>query len=169
MPDNRDRSRRARRSIARYRDDIPAGGRRSQDAKTGVALVLPFVSEFRAAAEAMPKGMTFLTLKGHTFKPGDFSQWFARACRAAGIPSGYAAHGLRKAACRRLAEAGCSASVIAAITGHKTLRAVEVYVRAADQARLARMGAEAVAAAFGQENGVKTSAVNPALPVSKKG
>ena len=29
-------------------------------------------------------------------------------------------HGLRKAMCRRLAEAGCSASQIAAISGHKT-------------------------------------------------
>ncbi|MFX6357469.1 tyrosine-type recombinase/integrase, partial [Acinetobacter baumannii] len=48
------------------------------------------------------------------------------------------AHGLRKAAARRLAEAGCSASEIAAITGHKTLAEVERYTRAADQERLAR-------------------------------
>ena len=36
------------------------------------------------------------------------------------------------------AEAGCSASEIAAITGHKTLAEVERYTRAADQERLAR-------------------------------
>ena len=48
------------------------------------------------------------------------------------------AHGLRKAAARRLAEAGCSASEIAAITGHRTLAEVERYTRAADQERLAR-------------------------------
>ena len=45
---------------------------------------------------------------------------------------------MRKAAARRLAEAGCSASEIAAITGHKTLAEVERYTRAADQERLAR-------------------------------
>jgi len=39
---------------------------------------------------------------------------------------------------RRLAEAGCSASEIAAITGHKPLAEVERYTRAADQERLAR-------------------------------
>jgi len=45
---------------------------------------------------------------------------------------------LRKAACRRLAEAGCSANEIAAISGHASLREVERYTRAADQARMAR-------------------------------
>ena len=34
---------------------------------------------------------------------------------------------LRKAACRRLAEAGCTAHQIAAIGGHLTLRGVERY------------------------------------------
>jgi hypothetical protein len=47
-------------------------------------------------------------------------------------------HGLRKAAARRLAEAGCSANEIATSTGHKTLAEVERYTRAADQARLAQ-------------------------------
>jgi integrase len=48
------------------------------------------------------------------------------------------AHGLRKAAATRLADAGCSASQIAAITGHKTLVEVSHYTRAADQRRLAQ-------------------------------
>jgi hypothetical protein len=58
--------------------------------------------------------------------------------REAGLPERCKAHGLRKAAARRLGEAGCSASEIAAITGHKTLAEVERYMRAADQERLAR-------------------------------
>jgi hypothetical protein len=37
-----------------------------------------------------------------------------------------------------LAEAGCSAHEIAAITGHKTLKEVERYTKSAEQARLAR-------------------------------
>ncbi|HEV2101024.1 MAG TPA: hypothetical protein VGR45_19115, partial [Stellaceae bacterium] len=40
-------------------------------------------------------------------------------------------------ACRRLAEAGCSAPEIAAISGHKSLREVQRYIEEADQARLA--------------------------------
>lgn len=39
--------------------------------------------------------------------------------------------------CRRLAEAGCSASQIAAISGHSTLREVERYTKAADRKRMA--------------------------------
>jgi len=35
---------------------------------------------------------------------------------------------------------GCSANVIASITGHRSLNEVERYTRAADQARMAREG-----------------------------
>ena len=47
------------------------------------------------------------------------------------------AHGLRKAAARRLAEAGCTMHEIAAITGHASLSEVQRYTKAADQKRLA--------------------------------
>jgi integrase len=46
-------------------------------------------------------------------------------------------HGLRKAAARRLAEAGCTEKEIAAVTGHTTLKEVARYTRAADQKLLA--------------------------------
>ena len=59
-------------------------------------------------------------------------------CNQAGLPRGCVVHGLRKAACRRLAEAGCSANEIASISGHATLKEVERYTRAADPARMAR-------------------------------
>lgn len=118
--------------------------------KTSRPLELPMHPELRTALDAMPGDhMTFLTLNGRAFKPGDFTGWFARQCRAAGLPAGCSAHGLRKAACRRFAEAGCSASVIASLSGHKTLREVERYVREADQAKMARMGMKAVTRAFG--------------------
>jgi integrase len=57
---------------------------------------------------------------------------------AAGLPKHCSAHGLRKAACRRLAEGGCSANEIASISGHASLDEVARYTKAADQARLAR-------------------------------
>ena len=39
---------------------------------------------------------------------------------------------------RRLAECGATTKEIAAVSGHKTLKEVERYTEAADQARLAR-------------------------------
>ena len=56
----------------------------------------------------------------------------------AGLPERCVTHGLRKAATRRLAEAGCSANEIAAITGHATLVEVSRYTKAAEQKRLAK-------------------------------
>jgi integrase len=52
-------------------------------------------------------------------------------------PLGLSAHGLRKAMCRRLAEAGCSTKQIQAISGHATLKEVERYTKAVEQKRLA--------------------------------
>jgi integrase len=59
------------------------------------------------------------------------------AITAAGLPLECQPHGLRKAAGRRLAEAGCSAHEIMAVLGHKTLSEAERYTRDADQMHLA--------------------------------
>ena len=48
------------------------------------------------------------------------------------------AHGLRKAACRRLAEAGASVNEIAAVSGHRSLNEIARYTRAVDQEKMAR-------------------------------
>jgi enterobacteria phage integrase len=72
------------------------------------------------------------------FSVKGFGNMVSTAIRDAGLPARCKPHGLRKAAARRLAEAGCSASEIMAITGHKTLAEVERYTRAAEQERLAR-------------------------------
>jgi integrase len=108
--------------------------------KTGTALVIPVTPTLAAAIDATPsEHLTFLvTDRGQPFEPMAFTKWFRRCCDAAGLPKACSAHGLRKAACRRLAEAGCSANEIASISGHTSLREVERYTRAADQARMAR-------------------------------
>ncbi len=62
----------------------------------------------------------------------------ADAIAKAGLPERCVLHGLRKAAARRLAEAGCSSKQIASITGHKSLDEVERYTAKADQKILAR-------------------------------
>jgi integrase len=78
------------------------------------------------------------TAYGKAFSVKGFGNMVSAAIRDAGLPPRCKPHGLRKAAARRLAEAGCSASEIMAITGHKTLAEVERYTRAAEQERLAR-------------------------------
>ena len=108
--------------------------------KTGATLTIPVHRELRAVLDAAPaEHLTFLvTPRGHIYTATGFSNWFRAQCEAAGLPRRCTAHGLRKAACRRLAEAGCSASEIASISGHRTLKEVERYTRAVDQAKLAR-------------------------------
>ena len=60
------------------------------------------------------------------------------AAKAAGLPPECVAHGLRKAALRRLAEHGATSKEMQAVSGHKTLTEIERYTRQADQQRLAR-------------------------------
>ena len=117
-----------------------------RQSKTGKTLAIPLHPELRAVLEATPaEHLTFLTTHGgRPWHPDAFSHWFKRRCREAGLPSRASVHGLRKAACRRLAEVGCSANIIASISGHATLREVSRYTAAADQVRLARQGIEAL-------------------------
>src|SRR5262249_17915035 len=83
--------------------------------------------------------LTFLvTATGKPYSPNHFSETFREWCDTAGLPKRCSAHGLRKAACRRLAEAGCSEKQIAAISGHASLDEVARYTKAEDKARLAR-------------------------------
>lgn len=107
--------------------------------KTGAALAIPLHPELKAILDATPKtNLTFLTTAyGKPFSAPGFTNWFREACYSAGLP-GCSAHGLRKAAARRLAEAGCTAHQIGAITGHRTLAELERYTRAVDQRRLAQ-------------------------------
>jgi integrase len=79
--------------------------------------------------------------QGRAFTPERFSKWFVEQCKRIGL-TGLSPHGLRKASCRRLAEAGCSANEIASISGHASLAEVTRYTRAADQTRMARNAVE---------------------------
>jgi integrase len=111
-----------------------------RQAKTGTALEIPVHSDLRAILDASPgEHLTFLISPktGKPYRGNAISQQFRLWCDAAELPR-CSAHGLRKAACRRLAEAGCSANEIAAISGHVTLSEVQRYTKAADQARMAR-------------------------------
>ena len=106
--------------------------------KTGASLQIPIHATLAAVIAATPsEHLTYLTTQfGKPFTAAGFGNWFRDQCNAAALDH-CSAHGLRKAAARRLAEAGCTAHEIAAITGHASLREVQRYTKAADQTRLA--------------------------------
>jgi integrase len=105
--------------------------------KTGRPLAIPLHPELARVLAAAPKvNMTFLmTERSASFSATGFSNWFRQVCDAAGL-SGCSAHGLRHAAGRRLAEAGCTEHEIAATLG-MSLRMVARYTAAASQEHLA--------------------------------
>ena len=74
---------------------------------------------------------------GKPFTVDGFSSFMRDAKRAAGLPLDCQPHGLRRAADRRFAEAGCSTKQIMAVLGHKSIVEAERYTRDADQIRLA--------------------------------
>ena len=103
-----------------------------------VTVSIPVIPELRDVIEKSPTGnMTFLVTEfGKPFTVAGFGNWFRDRCNEAGLPH-CSAHGLRKAAATRLAEKGCSAKEIMAITGHKTLAEVQRYIDAAERKILA--------------------------------
>lgn len=106
--------------------------------KTDALLSIRMHSKLKEAVAACPSGApTFLaTQYGTPYTKESLGNWFRDRCDEAGLPQ-CAAHGLRKAASRRLAEIGLSNQVIKSITGHTTDSEVARYTRGADQAVLA--------------------------------
>lgn len=126
--------------------------------KTGNELAIPLHPALVEVMDNTPsKHLTFLvTDYGRPFTAAGFGNWFRDQCNAASLPKDCAAHGLRKAACRRLAEAGCSEKQIMSISGHTDIREVQRYTEAADKQRLSRSAMAAVVEAFGAKTGTST-------------
>src|SRR5262245_32726721 len=123
------------------RQHIRNGALTVKQQKTGTELPpIPVHPHLQAVLDATPsEHLTFLvTTTGKPYGGNAFTEQFRNWCDAAGLPQRCKPHGLRKAACRRLAEAGCSANEIMAISGHATMKELVRYTKAADQARLAR-------------------------------
>ena len=93
--------------------------------KTGAEIDIPLLPQLGAAIAAMPslakQTVLLETQFGEAFTDTGFYNWFTDKARKAGVPKGRSPHGLRKACCRRLAEAGCSAHEIMSVSGHQTL------------------------------------------------
>jgi integrase len=111
--------------------------------KTDTPLMLKMHPELVRILAAVPRSnMTFLvTDRGAAFSAAGLSNWFGKRCRAAGL-SHCTAHGLRKLALTRRANAGASTEMLKAFGGHKTSKNVEPYIRSVNQARLDEQGLE---------------------------
>ncbi|MBS1725015.1 MAG: tyrosine-type recombinase/integrase [Armatimonadetes bacterium] len=120
--------------------DIRGGSIHVAQEKTDAKLAIPIHAELAAALSAAPRGDFVILVSGHrrAFSPKSFGNFMAKAIGRAGLPDRCVTHGVRKAAARRLAEAGCTEKEIAAITGHATLKEVARYTKAASQEKLAK-------------------------------
>lgn len=118
-----------------------------RQSKTGSEVAIPVHRQLADALDALPnEDLTFLlTGHGKSFTPAGFTNWFRDCVREASLPDGLSPHGLRKAACRRLAEAGCSPSEIMAISGHRNLSEVTRYTEAANRAQMAERAIQSIA------------------------
>ena len=130
--------------------------------KTGQDVHIPLHAELKAVLDRLPlDNLSFLiTAQGKPFSPAGFTNWFRAMVREAQLPDALSPHGLRKATCRRLAEAGCTAHEIMAISGHRSLAEVTRYTVAASRKDLA---ARAMLALSGPDS--QTETVKPAEAV----
>lgn len=108
--------------------------------KTNVLVEIPVLDGLQAILVAMQATdrLTFLmTEYGKPFTPPGFGNWFRAQCDAAGIATGYSAHGVRKYAATLRANLGASAHELMAWFGWLTMREAERYTRTAERRRLA--------------------------------
>lgn len=130
---------------------------------TKAFLELPIHPRLKTSLETVPSGqLLFLTTQaGAGFTAGEFGNWFRETRRSAGIEN-RSAHGLRKSAATRLADAGYTEAQIKAVTGHTTSKEVERYTKARDQ----RLLAQGAFAAIGGTQRERILA-NPATKLAK--
>jgi len=109
--------------------------------KTGEMVDIPLHPRLKKSLEQTKGNMTFLLTKlGKPFTANGFGNKMRQWCDEAGL-SACASHGLRKAAARRLAEAGCTTNEIMSITGHRTSSEVDRYTRDANRVQMAENAA----------------------------
>jgi len=142
------------------------GALRFQQVKIGAGapvMTVPLHPALKAELGRWPDGETFLrTEYGQPFTPPGFTNWFRVQVDAAGLSKAISAHGLRKAAARRLAEAGCTALEIMAITGHASMKEAERYCQTVSQAKAAQAAMGKMANADDQ-----TFCQTPAQPLAE--
>lgn len=107
--------------------------------KTGTEVTLPILPVLDATLKAGPCGdLTFIAGEsGRPLTKESFGNLFRKACRDAGLHD-RSAHGLRKAAATRAANAGATEAELEAIFGWQGGRMASHYTRTANRRRLAQ-------------------------------
>jgi integrase len=120
------------------RQHVRDGVAQLETEKTGVAVTLPILPVLAETLAAGPCGdLHFIVGKGGRPMSSDyFSNEFAKAARAAGVRG--SAHGVRKIAATRAANAGATVPQLEAIFGWTGGHMASLYTRSADRQRLAR-------------------------------
>ena len=103
--------------------------------KTETVVTLPILPVLAETLAAGPCGdLTFIAGKnGNPLTKESFGNLFRKACRAAGVPG--SAHGVRKIAATRAANAGATVPQLEAIFGWQGGAMAALYTRAADRRR----------------------------------
>ena len=126
--------------VRMQRSDIRNGVITVVQQKTDAEVFVPLHPALARSIKAGPsKGVYLIGDKnGRPITRRTLSVLISVAAKAAGLPAECVAHGLRKAALRRLAEHGATSKEMQAVSGHKTLAEIERYTQQADQRRLAK-------------------------------
>ena len=114
---------------------LPQKGSRTGGHRISVRLF----EETRALIAATPVTGTetyLVTSFGKPFTANGFGNKMREWCDEAGLPD-CTSHGLRKLMMVRLAHAGYSAPQIGAISGHKDLREIQLYIEQMDRSKMA--------------------------------
>jgi integrase len=106
--------------------------------KTGTIVTIPILPVLAETLTAGPCGdLSFIAgARSQPMAKASFSNEFAIACRAAGVPG--SAHGVRKIAATRAANAGATVAELEAIFGWSGGKMASLYTRDADRQRLAK-------------------------------
>src|SRR5262249_49806168 len=121
--------------VRMQRSDIRNGVITVVQEKTGAEVFVPLHPALARSIKAGPsKGVYLIGDKnGRPINRRTLTVLISVATKAAGLPPECVAHGLRKAALRRLAEHGATSKEMQAISGHRSLAEIERYTQQADQ------------------------------------
>jgi integrase len=134
---------------------------KTEKSRSTIEVTLPILPVLAATLAAGPCGdLAFISgERGEPLTKESFGNLFRGACKAAGVPG--SAHGVRKIAATRAANAGATVPQLEAIFGWQGGAMASLYTRAADRRRLSLEAMHKL----GAENDIRTSIPSPSLQV----
>jgi integrase len=140
------------------------GSIRTEKSKHQLEVALPILPALQRTLDAGPCGdLAFICgARGEPLTKESFGNLFRIACKAAGLDK--SAHGVRKAAATRAANAGATVAQLEAIFGWVGGQMASHYTRSADRRRLAKEAMHKLA----NESGNSMPAPDGAMPAPEK-